>query len=668
MTDSNADKSEISDEFSFGGRVFYLLDDAAAMRKQLAGEDLTVDFSTLRDNVSTDEMTPARACYHYDEKIADYLYTGLRCGEEFPCEVGAVRSAGFGVLVSGDFHGKGSSREIAPYAEMVAGIRVVIAKSFSHIYRQNCRNLGLLTTTDFSVLDAILEGRPVPVEKFFEDADDLSRDVIRAGGLFALNRSRSAGETQAYLPSVASVPAMTLAEKIMAAHWTVDGEDRAGVPGVVPGDAGFFKTDLRFTHEYVTPIAASLYEEHAGSQPIVRSESVVFFEDHLSLLSKEMDPKLTDESLGLARKLGERQRSFAKERDIALYGRRSGGGSEGICHVLVTEKFAEPGQLIVGSDSHTCHAGVLGCIAVGMGTTDLASSWMTGDVRMRVPESVSVHVNGKLRPGVTAKDLALHILRSRLVKSGATLSRVIEFSGPALGYMSTDERATLTNMATEMGAMTAVIVPDEVTAGYLVDNRGFDPIDAREACSRWQPDAGAHYVDSLVVDATDLYPMVALPGDPTTGVPLDELADSVAVNIAYGGSCTGGKKSDMDLYAQVLRAARQQGRRVAEGVEFYIQFGSQGVKQYCEEKGYIQLFEEVGVKTIEPSCGACINAGPGVSSDPDQVTISAQNRNFPGRSGPGKVYLGSPLTVAASAIEGRVAMFDHSLTIEDSLS
>jgi 3-isopropylmalate/(R)-2-methylmalate dehydratase large subunit len=148
--------------------------------------------------------------------------------------------------------------------------------------------------------------------------------------------------------------------------------------------------------------------------------------------------------------------------------------------------------------------------------------------------------------------------------------------------------------------------------------------------------------------------MVATPGDPRNGLPISELTEEVKINAAYGGSCTGGKMADMDMYAAVLSRAVEQGRRVAPGVHLYLQFGSQKIKQYARERGYIEIFERAGAELIDPSCGACINAGPGASRTPDEVTVSAQNRNFPGRSGPGKVYLASPYVVAASAIAGRI--------------
>jgi hypothetical protein len=163
-------------------------------------------------------------------------------------------------------------------------------------------------------------------------------------------------------------------------------------------------------------------------------------------------------------------------------------------------------------------------------------------------------------------------------------------------------------------------------------------------------DPGAQYSTVIEIDAVGVRPMLALPGDPGNGMRIEDAAGPIRVDIAYAGSCTAGKKEDMDMYARVLREAAERGAHVAPWVRFYIQCGSQDVKQYCEEQGYLDLFQEVGATFLEPSCGACINAGPGVSKTREEVTISAINRNFPGRSGPGQLYLGNPYTVAASAI------------------
>jgi 3-isopropylmalate/(R)-2-methylmalate dehydratase large subunit len=183
------------------------------------------------------------------------------------------------------------------------------------------------------------------------------------------------------------------------------------------------------------------------------------------------------------------------------------------------------------------------------------------------------------------------------------------------------------------------------------------PAEAERLCAGLASDPDASWSKVIEIDASDLSPMVALPGDPGNGVFLRELPQRVKVDIAYGGSCTAGKNEDMDLYARVFRDAVRRGRKVHPDVRCYIQFGSQETKHYAESRGYLDVFRQAGVQLIEPSCGACINAGPGVSQRSDEVTVSAINRNFPGRSGPGQMYLASPLTVAASAIEGYIAEF-----------
>jgi 3-isopropylmalate/(R)-2-methylmalate dehydratase large subunit len=228
----------------------------------------------------------------------------------------------------------------------------------------------------------------------------------------------------------------------------------------------------------------------------------------------------------------------------------------------------------------------------------------------------------------------------------------LEFGGEGLRDWSIDERATLTNMAVEAGGFTGIIEPDEVTLEYLVRSRGLDPDYVRGGFLK--SDSDAEYAAVFEIDLSEIRPMVATPGDPRNGVNINELKEEVRIDTAYGGSCTGGKMADMDMYASVLKRALEQGKRVAPGVHLYLQFGSQKIKKYAREKGYIEIFERAGAELIDPSCGACINAGPGASKSPDQVTVSAQNRNFPGRSGPGKVYLASPYVVAASAIAGRI--------------
>ena len=216
----------------------------------------------------------------------------------------------------------------------------------------------------------------------------------------------------------------------------------------------------------------------------------------------------------------------------------------------------------------------------------------------------------------------------------------------------------MTNMTAEVGGFTGYVAPDEKTAAYLMEYRGMSRAAAARLCHDLASDPGAEYCEVIEIDASAIRPMIALPGDPGNGQYIEDAPARVKVDIAYAGSCTAGKKADMDMYARVLAEAAARGERVAPWVRFYIQSGSQDVKRYCEERGYLDLFKKVGATFLEPSCGACINAGPGVSKTREEVTISAINRNFPGRSGPGQLYLANPYTVAASAIAGYITTWE----------
>jgi 3-isopropylmalate/(R)-2-methylmalate dehydratase large subunit len=249
--------------------------------------------------------------------------------------------------------------------------------------------------------------------------------------------------------------------------------------------------------------------------------------------------------------------------------------------------------------------------------------------------------------------MVLHLLATPKIKAGAGVGKVFEFAGPAVAQLSLDERTTLTNMTAELGGFSGIVAPDEETVRFLHERRGIDFV-----IEPWMhSDPGAHYTDTITIDCSVLSPMVAKPGDPGNGVPLGELDARVKCDIAYGGSCTAGKREDFDHYHEVLAWAAQRGLKVPSGTKLYLQFGTAAVRDYCIERGYLEAFEQVGAEMLQPACGACANCGPGSSTDAGEVTVSAINRNFPGRSGPGKVWLASPPTVAASAIAGELISF-----------
>jgi len=651
----------------FDGRILLLTDDPVLLRRQLEGDDLLWSPAVaLRDDISTDEITPAWACYHADQRLGDFAYVGLACRGETPALEGTVRRGGFAVSVSGRRRGKGSSREASPYAERAAGIRLVIAESFERIYRENCQNLGIFTSSDFDLLELVRRGQPIPLERFTDGEGPVGQGVIAAGGLLPYSKARLAGRVSLASPAHRPAP-MTLAEKIIARHWVVDpAKGQVGVPAVQPGDEGFVRADLRFSHEYVTPMAAELWRWEVGAARVRAPDSVLLFRDHLTLLDLVMPASRRAEGLlDLALELKRRQEAFAREQGLTLYDELPRGpnglpgvGSEAICHAKVLERHALPGQIVVGSDSHTPHSGAIGCLAFGVGTTAICAAWLTQDARIRVPITVLVRVSGRLPGNVTAKDLMLHLLRHPVVREGGALGTIVEYAGQAVEALSVDERATLTNMAAEVGALSGIVRPDGVVVDFLVGERGMRRADVEQLVAGLASDPDTSFGAILELDAGSLRPMVALPGDPGNGCFLDELGGPVAVDIAYAGSCTAGKREDMDMYARVFARAAAEGARVAPGVRCYVQFGSQDVKRYAERRGYVELFRGVGAEVLEPSCGACINAGPGVSSSRETVTVSAINRNFPGRSGPGQVYLASPYTVAASALAGYITAWE----------
>jgi 3-isopropylmalate/(R)-2-methylmalate dehydratase large subunit len=655
------------DQVRLQGRILFLTEEPELIKRQLVGEELPWDTKNpannpkLRDDISTDEITPAHYCFYFDETLGEIPYLGLKCGSVTPIGRGDVKRGGFVCAVSGKRRGKGSSREQSPYAEMCAGIQVVIAENIERIYKQNCQNLGVLTSTDFSLIDRIRGGSEIALAEFTAGEDEITRQVIEYGGLFPFNVARMQGKV--FLPPVKTGKRpMTVAEKIFARHMKSE-KGEVGVTAVKPGDTGFAQADLRFSHEYVTPMAAIFFERYVGKDAKVNdASSILFFRDHLTFLDEVIsEEKKKLGLLDLATQLKMKQQDFAAKQGIKLHGElKDRKGSEGICHSIVLESYALPGQLNIGSDSHTPHVGAIGCVAFGIGTTDVFNSWITKDVRVKVPESVKIVIRGKRHANATAKDFILKILSLDYVRSGKALAKVMEYAGEAIEALSVDERATMTNMAAEIGGFTGIVAPDKKAVDFLVERRGMDRKKAEGMIEGLYSDDGAQYAHVIELDAAEITPMVATPGDPGNGKYVREFNTPVPVEIAYGGTCTAGKNEDMDMYAAVLADALKQGKRVADSVKFYIQFGSQETREYCLRKGYLDVFQRAGAIVIEPSCGACINAGPGVSTRPDQVVISAQNRNFPGRSGPGQMYLASPLTVAASAVAGYIVEYEPS--------
>ncbi|MDA0713470.1 MAG: aconitase family protein, partial [bacterium] len=360
--------------------------------------------------------------------------------------------------------------------------------------------------------------------------------------------------------------------------------------------------------------------------------------------------------------LSQIQKDFQKHTNVRNYSAKN-GISPGICHEVAREAFIEPGDFIQATDSHTCMGGGVNALAYGVGATEYAALIYSGMTPVSVPESIRFELVGKLEASCTAKDVMLYIL-STFAKNEQTLNRSMEFGGSGLLQMNADERATLCNMATECTARTGICEGDEVLLDFLKAQRPDADINYLRS-KIVSPDKDAIYDGGVhVINLDKIRPMVAHPGDPDRGIASDptngalisEIGD-VDIDIAYAGSCTAGKFADIEFYARVAKAALESNIKVHKRVKFYIQFGSDIVSKWSREKGYTQMFLDVGATVLNPGCGACIGCGPGVSENSDQVTVSAINRNFQGRSGPGKLYLASPLTVAASAFMGKIVSY-----------
>tara|TARA_B000000609_G_scaffold118445_1_gene92495 strand:- start:235 stop:2175 length:1941 start_codon:yes stop_codon:yes gene_type:complete len=635
----------------------FLTKDLELIREQLYNglnlkmSDLTVD--DLLDDINTDVMTPAWVCFdHEPSEIAENAYAGLLHGGRRVFESRALKDGGFEVIVSGHRKGTGSSRETAPQCERWSGIRIVIAESFAPIHERNNLNLGQLMG-NHSMLERLQNGESIPLSEFTSGYDPISRLILESGGILPFAKKLKSGEIE--LPSnVCEERPMNMVEKMIASKLLSRDESPQFVK---PGDAVLAQVDGGYSHEFTTAqVHTFLSEEYGDDYSLPNPSKFAVFEDHL-LYATGVDRFSRFE--GKIQTLRDMQVSFQVHTGVRDYS-AVGGISPGICHQVAREEFIDVGDFIQATDSHTCMGGASNALAYGVGSTEYANLVHNQFSFVNVPESIRFELIGELDPGCTAKDVILHILWKYAANS-ETLDRSMEFGGPGLASLSMDERATLCNMATECSAKTGICEADDRTVDWLLKKRP-DLTEEGIRNSFVSPDEGAYYDGGThEINLSEIRPMVAHPGNPDEGVPSDptngayiaEIGD-VSIDIAYAGSCTAGKDDDFSFYAMVCEAALEAGLRVADGVDCYIQFGSKSVKDLSEERGWTKTFEEAGVKLIDPGCGACIGAGPGVSEDSEQVTVSAINRNFQGRSGPGKLYLASPLTVMTSAFTGRI--------------
>ncbi len=624
------------------GRILHLVDDSAVLAAQLAGERPTLG-DAYHYGVNTDAMISGRACTlgYTPEVLGPYFLENFR---EVVAK-DAVRAGGFQVVVGGDAYGSGSSREVAVVAHQGAGIELVVADSFQRIFQENMVYAGMPFTTDRGVVARLEGGEELDVTAFYAELPPFFRAVAEAGGLMSYGTSLLAGDVEpTYATDVAARP-MNVAEKIIAARaWRGDGLSD-GIGAVAPGEQVLCRAGFRGMHEYTAGMVVDLYKQEWGAAPMYDPSQVAAFEDHFVLLSHEAVPgAVKDSRLGPAMKLTHEMVEACDQNGIRLHG-PGRAYPAGVCHRIVVEDYALPGDVVVLTDSHTPTAGVLNAFAFGVGSTAMAFALRTGLIPVTVPKVVRVEITGQANSVLSPKDLILHLIgmpffREEHWRTSPTDTCVVEFGGPALAQWNVDELSVLTNMTVEGGLMTGVVEPCQPIIDFLQERRGVDVSDRLV-----HADEGATYAKVLAIDLGDVPLTVATPGDSRNRAPLSE--SRVPVQNVVIASCTGGSLADLRAAAGVLR-----GRTLADGVRLTVTPSSTDVAAAAEGEGLLAMFRELGAVVTPPGCGSCIGNGPGVP-EPGETTASTTNRNFARRMGaPGPVYLVSPAVAAASAVTG----------------
>ncbi|MCD6159548.1 MAG: 3-isopropylmalate dehydratase large subunit [Kosmotoga sp.] len=406
----------------------------------------------------------------------------------------------------------------------------------------------------------------------------------------------------------------TIAEKIISEHTGAD---------VHPDDIVVARVDLAMVQDGTGPLAVDEFVE-MGFDCLKTPNSILFI-DHAS-------PSPRKELSNAQKQL----RDFSKRTGATL-----SDIGEGISHQILIERYAKPGDLIVGADSHTCTSGALGAFATGMGSTDIALAFGLGKVWLKVPPSVKFILKGNMQDGVFAKDVILHIIG--LIGADGANYKVMEFEGEIIERMSQEERFTITNMAIEAGAKTGIIAPDEKTRIFL--KKHGREMDYREIKS----DPGAAYEKVFQLDLSNLEPTIAFPHSVDNSKSIKE-AEGIKIDQVFIGTCTNGRLEDLKIAASILK-----GKEKHPSIRLIVIPASKDIYLKALEEGIIKTFVESGATVLAPGCGPCVGVHQGVLADGERV-ISTQNRNFKGRMGnpQAEIFLASPATAAASALTGKI--------------
>jgi len=411
---------------------------------------------------------------------------------------------------------------------------------------------------------------------------------------------------------------MTITEKILASHAEKD--------AVSPGELIEVKVDLALANDITAPLAIGVFEE-LGAKRVFDPEKIALVPDHFV-------PNKDIPSAQQARIMME----FARRHSIKHYFEP---GDSGIEHVILPEKgLVLPGDLVIGADSHTCTYGALGAFSAGVGSTDLGAIMATGRTWLKVPETIKLVYEGRLRPWVGGKDLILHTL-GRLGVDGARY-KALEFSGEVVSKLSMDQRFTMANMAVEAGAKSGIFEPDDITRAYVSQR---SPREGQYLAS----DREAVYERIIIIKVDHMEPQIAIPHSPDNVHPVSQV-DHVPLDQVFIGSCTNGRIEDLRVAAKLLK-----GRKVASGTRLIVIPGSPLIYKQAIQEGIIEILLDAGAVIGPPCCGPCLGGHMGVLAKGERA-LSTTNRNFVGRMGHPKseVYLSSPALAAASAVLGRI--------------
>jgi len=411
---------------------------------------------------------------------------------------------------------------------------------------------------------------------------------------------------------------MNIIEKILARA--------SGKNQVTPGEIVEANIDMAMIHDLTGPLTIESFRK-IGAKKVWDNKRIVVIFDHLVPANSER-----------AAELHNIVREFVTEQKIENF---YDVGRGGICHQVMPEKgHVRPGELIVGADSHTCTYGAFGAFATGIGATDMAAVFATGKLWLKVPNVIKVNAEGRFQRYVTPKDLILRIMGE--IKADGAIYKGLEFAGSTVRNMSVDGRMTMCNMAIEVSAKTGIVEPDETTLNYVKER-------TKKPFKIFKNDPDAAYENILNLDVTNMEPQVSCPHSVDNVKPASEVSE-VNIDQAFIGSCTNGRMEDLRLAANFLK-----GKKVRNGVRMIVVPASQEIYLQALQEGLLEIFLKAGAIIGNPTCGPCLGGHLGLLA-PGEVGISSSNRNFVGRMGSpkAKVYLASPITVAASAITGKI--------------